>query len=89
VRQQLATAIPARAQAKSIAPPRVPGHPERGEPLAACASPPSPSATTGDGACRLRGFPGDPRGVDALPSWDRAHIDAWSTGANAAITYHI
>ena len=63
---------------------RVPWHLERGDVRTAYMSWPSPSAIISDGAYGLGGFPGDPRGVDTLPSWYQPHIEAWSARANPA-----
>ena len=65
---------------------RAPWHLERGDVQAVYASWPSPSAIISDGAYGLGGFPGDPRGVETLPSWYQAHIKAWSARANPATT---
>lgn len=39
---------------------------------------PSPTCIIADGPYGIKGFPGDPATVDALPDWYQPHIEAWA-----------
>jgi DNA methylase len=58
----------------------------RGDALEAYDGWPVPAAIISDGAYGIRGFHGDPVGVEGLAQWYRPHVEAWSRQAAPATT---
>lgn len=58
----------------------------RGDALDAYPHWPAPTTIISDGAYGVRGFHGDPAGVDGLVDWYRPHVRAWSSAAHPATT---
>ena len=58
----------------------------RGDALQAYDRWPAPAAIISDGAYGVRGFHGDPAGVERLAEWYRPHVEAWSRRAAPATT---
>ena len=56
----------------------------RGDALEAYGRWPVPAAIISDGAYGVRGFHGDPAGVECLAEWYRPHVEAWSRRAAPA-----
>jgi DNA modification methylase len=61
-------------------------HLYRGDVLHAYSRWPTPKTIISDGAYGVRGFHGDTVRPEALPSWYRPHVEAWSAAAHPSTT---